>query len=214
MFVGVVGGGMANAQNAIVLQEFSETYTISGRQAASGDVVYSANSDFVIDDISEPTANAAMWLIKTSTDCFIRVGTDVGGDIGTTTETWYNTGGTSQGDPGTRTGTGTTVFQLGQLPDTVNIYNVNENTTAGSPSWANTPGGTSYTSDDKSTFFAPTTDAKYGRNIFCDALVTGGFDIDIVEGNFDIQFTFRKAGISDYTITFQGHARAQAVSEI
>jgi len=213
MLAGVVGG-MANAQNASAVQEFSETYTISGRQAASGDVVYSSNSDFVFDDISEPTSAAAIWLIKTSTDCFIRVGTDVGGDIGVASENWYNTGGTGQGDPGAISGTGTTVFQLGQLPDTVNIYNVNENTTAGTPAFTNTTGGTSYTSDDKSTFFAPVTDSKYGRRVSCTPFVTGGFDVDIDEGNFDIQFTFRKADISDYTITFQGHARAQATSEL
>ena len=82
MLAGVVGGNMANAAGVLSVQEFSETYTISGRQAASGDVVYSLNSDFVVDDISEPTSAAAIWLIKTATDCFIRVGTDVGGDIG------------------------------------------------------------------------------------------------------------------------------------
>jgi len=211
MLAGVVGG-MANAQNALGVQEFSETYTIAGRQAASGDVVYANFASDTIDSIITANSYAAIWLIKTSDNCYIRVGTD-GSSNTVTSENWYNTGGTAQGDPGARTGTGTTVFTLGQVPDTVNIYNVNENTTLGTPTWANTPGGTSYTSDDKSTFFNPTQDAKYGRTIQCNASAGPGFDFDVHEGNFDVQFTFRKADISDYTITFQGHGRASATSE-
>ena len=180
--------------------------TISGRIEANGDVVYSTWSDFALSPASASSqADAAIWLIKTATDCFIRVGTSGSGDFGT--ENWYNTGGTGQGDPGLWSGTGTDVFQLNEVPDTVNIWNKADNTTLGSPTFNLL--GSSYTSDDKTTFFNPTQDTKYGRRIRSSAFQSG-FGTDTEEGNFDIQFTFRKSGKDDYTITFQGHSRAQA----
>ena len=68
MLAGVVGG-MANAQNALGVQEFSETYTIAGRQAASGDVVYANFASDTIDSIITANSYAAIWLIKTSDNC-------------------------------------------------------------------------------------------------------------------------------------------------
>lgn len=186
--------------------------TISGRVEANGDVVYSTWSDFAISPSSAYSeGEAGIWLIQTATDCFIRVGANGTGDFGT--ENWYDTGGTGQGDPGLLTSAGTTVFQLNELADTVNIWNKADNSTQGTPSFSNTTGGTGYTSDDKTTFFSPTQSAKYGRKVLCIS-AQSGTGTTTEEGNFDIQFTFRKGGKNDYTITFQGHSKAVATVDI
>lgn len=189
--------------------------TVSGRTGETSPgtnyVVYAQAVDFEIAPGTASTiTDSAIHLIKTSTDCFIRVGCNASP---LTTEQWYNTGGTPQGDPGVSTGTGTNVFQLNEVPDSVNIYNVAETNTLGTSTFSNVNGGTSYTSDDKSTFFSPTTDAKYGRNIASDASCTGGFCSDIDDGYIQLQFTFRKTGADDYTVTFSGRARGNASVE-
>lgn len=182
--------------------------TISGRIDANGIVVYGNDVDFAIFPADASAGDrAAIWVIQTSTNCFIRVGRWISGNG----DTWYNTVGVSQGDPGLYTGTGTTVFELGEQCDSVNIYNSNDNTTdapsaQGSVTYIAIG---SYTSDDKTTFFAPTQDTKYGRQVYAQETETGiGFNTAV--GEVTVQFTFRKSGYDDYTITFRGRARANA----
>ena len=194
--------------------------TISGRYLMGSPivttdlVVYSVGSDFDIGPNGTAISQgaSAVWLIKSATDCFIRVAADAAPG----TDNWYNTGGTAQGDPGTRTGTGTTVFQLNDIPDTVNIYNVVDTTTVPTPDYGNNfSGATAYTSDDKVTFFDPSQDSKYGRGIVCDAeCINESFCGDTEDGRSVIQFTFRKSGKNDYTITFLQRARATASVEL
>lgn len=181
--------------------------TLSGRLDANGYVVYANDQDFQLaptDAFADD--RAAIWVIQTATDCFIRVGRWISGNG----DQWYNTGGTGQGDPGTYTGTGTTVFQLNEQCDSVNIYNSLDNSITGTPTF--TAIG-SYTSDDKVTFFAPTQDTKYGRYVWADAEELGiGTDTQI--GEVTLQFTFRKSGYGDYTVTFRGRARAVATADV
>lgn len=182
--------------------------TNSGRIDANGYVVYANDIDFEISPGSASASDtAAMWVIQTATDCFIRVGRATAGDG----DNWYNTGGTGQGDPGAWTGTGTTIFQLNEQCDTVNIYNSNDNSINGTPTFSVV--GTSYTSDDKTTFFAPTQDTKYGRRVICSAFQSG-FGSDQETGECTMQFTFRKSGYDDYTITFRSRANATASVDI
>jgi len=183
--------------------------TIDGQVEADGHAVYSSHSDFVIDDIATANGDICIWLIQTVDNCYIRVGAD--GAAGAS-DNWYDDLGAAQGDPGSRTTTGATIFTLGEVPDSVNIYNLADTTFVGAPAYA--AYGTAYTSDDKSTFFSPTQDAKYGRMIDSYASAGPGFDSDVEDGHIEVQYTFRKAGASDYTITFSGRARALATSEI
>lgn len=206
-----VCGGMANAAAKITVFNPTILGRTSATSPSSNYVVYMASSDFELaPGTAVATGTSAVWLIKTSTDCFIRVG---GNTSPAGTEQWYNTGGTQQGDPGLQTGTGTNVFQLNQVPDTVNIYNKLDNNTLGTCSFTNTSGGTSYTSDDKSTFFNPTQDAKYGRMVVAAASCTGGFCNDVDDGYTQVQFTFRKSGLDDYTVTFTARGRGNATVE-
>lgn len=177
--------------------------TIYGRVHANGLVLNSYDYAFDFDPafIAADT-DAALWLIMTSTNCYIRCGGGAAADL------WYNTAGVSQGNPGAYTGTGADIFELGEQPDSVNIYNANNNTISNAPVFSAV--GT-YTSDDKSTFFAPTQDVKYGRRVIA-ALSLDFPDVVVETGEITQQFTFRKAGYDDYTITFR--ARGEAECEI
>lgn len=179
---------------------------IYGRVHADGYVCLSDWLEFALSPASaSATADVGIWLIATADNCYVRCGVQGSGDFGI--EQWYNTSGTGQGDPGTIGSTGATVFELGAVPDTVNIYNANDNTIAGAPSFTNVSG--TYTSDDKSTFFSPTTSTKYGRRCNTSAFQSG-FGTDTETGEVTIQFTFRKSGETDYTVTFRGRATSEA----
>lgn len=196
-------GAAANMATGVASSNFSPT--IYGRIYANGIVAYALDIDFQFDPGPASAANhSAVWVIQTATSCFIRVGRWVN-SAGTT---WYNTTGASQGDPGAYTGVGTTVFDLGEQCDSVNIYNSGDTQTLGTSTFSN-PFGTSYTSDDKTTFFAPTQDSKYGRRVASSAFQSG-FGSDIEDGKTRLQVTFRKSGYPDYTIEFEVRARAQA----
>lgn len=187
--------------------------TTYGRIAANGDVVIGLSSDFEIAPTDAYSFGAVgLWLYRTSNNCFIRCGCDTA--IATSsTEVWYNTGGAGQGAPGSRYATGTDIFELGGVPDSVNIYNKSDTTLAGTPLVFQGL-GSSYTSDDKVTFFTPTIDTKYGREVQCEASYTGNFGSDGPhEARINVQFTFRKSGETDYTIEFSGRARAIAEVE-
>lgn len=182
---------------------------IYARQAAAGNALYVYASEFVFEGIANVDARAYVWLVKTATTCQIRLSeyhTDSGLGIN-----WYDTTGTGQGDPGNYSSTYAVAFDLNAIPDTVNIYTSNSTTVLGTPSF---PQIGSWTDDNKSTFFNPTQDVKYGRYVSCNAQAGPGFDNDTEQGYSTLQFTFRKAGYTDYTISFKYEARAYATSEI
>jgi hypothetical protein len=182
------------------------------RISTNGDAVYAnCHDDEVAPGDATATANAGIWVYRTSGNIYIRCGcSTVGNTIND--EDWFNTAGVSQGDPGPETGTGTNIFNIGtDAGVSVNIYIAAENTTTGSPLFFND--GALFTSDDKSTFFTPAENTKYGRWIQSVAQFTGSSGANLEEGNFDLQVTFRKAGETDYTITHKGHARGRAFVE-
>lgn len=182
------------------------------RVAASGDAWYAnSHDDQVAPNDATATAQGAIWVYRTGGNIYIRCGcTTIGNTING--EDWYNTGGVSQGDPGVESGTGTSIFDIGtDAGVSVNIYIAAENSTAGSPLFYND--GAAFTNDDKTTFFTPAEDTKYGRWIQSVGNFTGSSGVNIEEGNFDLQVTFRKSGETDYTITHKGHARARAFVE-
>ena len=198
--VGAKGGGGIGTWNP----------TIIGRISTNGVVVYSyGNDDSLEPNFAVGEADAGIWLIRTSDNCYIRCGGNAAGGLQNYTR-WYNTSGANQGDPGTRSGTGTNIFTLGLAPDSVNIYNVSDSTVTGTPIYATQ--GSSYTSDNKSTFFEPTIDTKYGRYVDCLASrnTTG---VTFEEGATTVQFTFRKSGETDYTVTFKARAESRAFVE-
>jgi hypothetical protein len=185
------------------------TPTILGRIAADGSVVYSNAIDTeLVPTSASSTATTAVWLIKTSSGCYIRTGGYAVGGSGGTNTRWFNGAGDSQGDPGVHTSTGTDIFILGTIPDTVNIYNKVDTDVNPTTDFSNVSGV--YTSNDKSTFFNPSQDVKYGRQAYCAASQTI-FGSDTEEGTFEIQFTFRKSGETDYTVTFKSHSKAIAI---
>lgn len=187
--------------------------TQSGRHSAVGFVVDSRGLDSVLSPGTSVAQGACeIWLVTDASDCYIRVAaTAVGNSIAD--DSWYDTASVDQGDPGNVGTSGTVVYQLNERPDSVNIYNAADNTVVGTPTFGNVTGGTAYTSDDKSTFFNPTDALKYGRKVDSDA-VQSGFGVKTTDGNFDIQFTFRKAGYKDLTITFNGDGYARAEVDI
>lgn len=182
------------------------------RIASNGDTVYARGRD---DQISPgpalSTADAGIWILRTGGEIYVRVGCDATGNT-VNIEQWYNTGGTGQGAPGTISSAGTTIFTIGgDTGVTVNLYIANAVTVSGTPSFSDVPGG-SWTNDDKSTFFTPTADTKYGRRVVTSASQSG-IGISNEEGYTDLQITFRKSGETDYTITYRARADSEAFVE-
>lgn len=189
---------------------FQDTWnpTIFGRIEANGDVAYMYASEIVLSGIAVVDARSYIYVIKGASDTYIRVAryyTDT-----PLTDQWYNTVGVGQGSPGAYPSSWATVFQLNDIPDTINIYRTSQ-TQSEFPSF---PAIGSYTSDDKVTFFNPTQDVKYGGYVDCHADAGPGFDQETEEGTSKLQVTFRKAGRVDYTITFKVHAKAVATAEL
>lgn len=179
--------------------------TIFGRITANGYVVEGRDLVFTLGS-SGPSASCdvAIWVIQTSTNCYIRVGIN---DNPNLVNTWYNTSGVSQGDPGDTNTTGATVFELGEQCDTVTIDHT-DTSDNGSPTFTNPPSGGSYTDNSS---FSPTTDVKYGREIQVLDVSSLGFTPE--EGSLTFDVTFSKTGYDDYNITFSAKARAESTWE-
>lgn len=173
--------------------------TIAGRISANGVVAYGNEFHFSLSTPGPAAyAETGLWVIQTVDNCYIRCG--ISGNPNTTNQ-WYNTSGVGQGAPGVITGAGTTIFTLGELCDEVRIDHT-EVTTLGTPTFNNV--SSTYTDN---TFFTPTQDAKYGRTV--DAYMTSAPDPATPDdGRIQLAVTFRKSGKNDYTITFEGRARA------
>lgn len=190
------------------LQAFAPT--VSGRLGLGtflSRVVEGSGEDYVFGGSSSANGSCSVWVLRTGGDVYIRVGCNGSGSV-VFEEAWYNQAGADQGDPGTEASAGTTVFQLNEDVDSVNIYasafDVNDQ---GSPSFSAV--GT-FTDDQKTTFFLPTADVKYGRLLDCD----GGGGSGNNTGRMSIEVTFRKAGYEDYTVKFTGYALADWESDI
>jgi hypothetical protein len=188
---------VANAAGAV---GFSPT--IFGRINANGLVAEGRDQEFAV---GAPGPNAscdvAIWVIQTSDNCYIRVGIN---DDPNLVNTWYNTSGTSQGDPGNTNTTGATVYELGEQCDTVTIDHT-ETTDSGSPTFTNPPSGGTYTDNSS---FSPTTDTKYGREI--QVLDVSSTSLLAEEGTCTFAVTFAKTGYDNATVTFSIKARALA----
>ena len=196
MFVGVVGGGMANAQNKV--STFAPTQY--GRHSAIGYVALGDDYTFNLGSPG-PTASCdvGIWVIQTVDNCYIRVGIN---DNPNVVNTWYNTSSVSQGAPGLISSTGATVFELGEQCDTVTIDHT-DTTVASTPTFATV--SSSYTDNSA---FAPTQDAKYGRQV--QVADISDLSPTPTEGYVTFDVTFSKAGLDDYNIIFSVFGAAQA----
>lgn len=190
--------GASAAKAATAAAAFSPT--IYGRVEASGYVALGDDYTFNL-GAPGPTASCdvGIWVIQTVDNCYIRVGIN---DSPNTVNTWYNTGGASQGAPGLISSTGATVFELGEQCDTVTIDHT-DNTVASSPTFATV--SSSYTDNSA---FAPTQDAKYGRQV--QVADISSQSPTPTEGYVSFDVTFVKAGLDNYNITYRVYATALA----
>jgi hypothetical protein len=177
--------------------------TIFGRISTNGHVAIGDDYHFNLGSAG-PTASCdvAIWVIQTSTNCYIRVGINDDPNI---VNTWYNTSGSAQGDPGNTSTTGATVYELGEQCDTVTIDHT-DTTIASTPTFTNPPSGGSYTDNSA---FSPTQDIKYGREI--QVTDVSALNPIATEGTVTFAVTFSKTGYDDATVTFT--IRAKALSE-
>ena len=203
----------ASVVNATQRRDDAFAPTLSGRETTdspgSQHVVYANGDDFELSPVSA-SANgyAGVWVIQTATDCFVRCGADATGNLAD--EDWYNTSGAAQGDPGSRAGTGTTVFQLNETCDEVRISHSGDVDVIGTCTYGNITGGGGYTAGS---FFTPTQDTKYGREVLASSSQSGlGSTTEI--GYTEIEITFRSSGKADYTVSFTARGRAIATVDI
>ncbi len=155
-------------------------------------------------------ADTWIWVVFEGGDIEIRVAADFNGNL-VEDSAWYNPSHVDQGAPDTNLVPGTTVFQLGETTGvTVNIFSFRANTPDG---LSETKVGT-FTDDDKSTFFAPSASVDYGWNYEARAVDPPGAGENNSVTDWAVrQFTFRKAGFEDYTISFGQEVDATAASE-
>lgn len=178
--------------------------TLYGRIEANGDVCYGRDIEF---NLGSPgpnaTARSYLWVVQEGGACKVYCAVNNSPNV---TNQWYNTGGSPQGAPGTWPSSGAVILDIGEEVDSVNIYTVAENDlgTTGTLSFGEV--GT-FTDDDKTTFFAPSSGVDYGGYVDCNNPSTPP-SANSCEGERVIQFTFRKSGRDDLTYTFQAHAYA------
>lgn len=196
---GLIVGGFLN-RGSTGVSSFSPT--IYGRQAAVNYVVYAFGDTETIDFPAGAGSGCDIVLYATASDIELRVSAAATGNVAVDEE-WYDTSGTP-GDAGSGY---VTIFKLNERTDvTVNIYTSNQTVGFGDGVTFSDQG--TWTDDDKSTFFNPTNATNYGSTVDCDSSQTvPGSDAD--QGYFTLQFTFRKTGYNDYTISFQAFAQSQ-----
>lgn len=181
---------------------------------------FTTTPDYVTQSIQEDEdpvssqcySRAQIWVIDTGSDIEIRVASAGNGNQ-TDDDLWYNTSDVSQGAPDTDRVPGTKVFGLGERTGvTVNIYTVSADGVIPTlqDGWTRTKLGT-FTDDNKSTFTTLSTSTDYGYLYRIDADDPAG--TGEVSGDFGehvVQFTFRKTGYTDYTVTFEQYVDATA----
>lgn len=169
------------------------------------DVVVEADGSSTEVGPASADADTHLWVIASGGEIYLRVAGEWGGDTGFAE--WFNPAHVSQGAPDTNRVPGTDVFLLGDRTGvTVNIYTLTLFTEPGL-TWNKI--GT-FTDDDKSTFFALTNDVQYGYQYSANADDPGN---DTVGGISAVQFTFRKAGLEDYTIIMSMACSADATDD-
>lgn len=187
--------------------------TVDGREAAVNHVLEVYGEDYVFGGNSTADASGRIYIWATASDIVIKVGGNASGNVSTDVLWWDNdspSNSATAADYSPASG-GTTIFSLGERTGvTVNIYTSNETTGFGSPTF---PEMGTWTDDDKSTFFNPTNSTAYGGGVDCDASASMGAGPDSHQGFRTLQFTFRKTGYSDYTISFQAYVEALAEGE-
>lgn len=182
-------------------------YEILGRPyITTGDEVLESTGVDVELGTSTAEAHSEVYIWATATDVEIRITGSAGGSTTEECE-WFDENGVSQGT--TSPLSATTIFKYGSRTGvTVNIYTSNSGLPSDGCSRAKR--GT-FTDDDKTTFFNPTNSTKYGYELDCEAR-DPPFDPPPQSGGtiMQIQFTFKKSGASDYTITFSVQVAASA----
>lgn len=187
--------------------EFSPTIEGDYLERVGGAAVVEAFSEELL---GGNTSTTTIWVDATASDIEIRCQGLANGSDPASSQTWYDETGVDQGDPDTNRTPGTRIFFLGEKTGvTVNIYTSSVTLTpSGDPGASRTKLGT-FTDDDKTSFFTPVTATEYGYELKCRA--TSG--TQSASGGQNLQFTFRKAGYTDYTITFQSEGSADYLTE-
>ena len=181
-----------------------------------GDSIGVQATDFVVGSLgddeeagnSSASADTDLWIVATGGNIHIKVSGTASGNSAADVD-WFNPAHATQGAPDTNRVPGTTVFSLGEITGvTVNIFTIRANVPDGLTS---VKIGT-FTDDNKSTFFTPVADTDYGYayNADADDPPSAG-EVDAVTDYSVRQFTFRKAGFNDYTITMGTNVDAGAL---
>lgn len=197
---------VANAARAVAS---AFAFTRYGQQAADGDAAYISAADFADNAVVSNAARGHIWVEMTATNCFIRVA-ETHEDSASVNQ-WYDTTGANQGNQGTYLSASSDLYELGEQPDSINIYTVSTTNTAGAPTFSAIG---SYTDDNQTTFFAPTQDVKYGKYVNSETIAGPGFDSDLEQGEVRMKFTFRKAGYDDVEVEFIIESRSLSTSEL
>ncbi len=166
-----------------------------GRFAGDGNVVLCIADDFGIGS-SDASSDFLVWIETSATDCFIYIEGDANGNVAAVID-WFDSGGGNQGAPGADR----LVYQLNERPDSVNIFTSALDDTDTGINQQALPGGGAFTDDDKTTFFNPVDTTEYGWKLDGFADDPG---VSIANGDMTVQFTFRKAGYADLTVSFKG----------
>lgn len=176
--------------------------TYLGQLSTEGDgYVVKAWGDDLTEGSSSSTARTELCIKTTASETYVICNANGTGNGGGVDEAWYIPTDSDQGAPGTDE----VIFTLGERIDSCNIYTAAVDEDAAN---VRTPLGT-FTDDDKSTFFNPSDATLYGTRIVCTAMDSGGGP-DTQFGGMTMQFTFRKTGFTDLTLTFKGYNTADA----
>lgn len=181
--------------------------TILGREwLGTGDEVIKATGVDVEFGTSTADGITELHIWNTGSDIEIRIEGSASGSSQETVE-WWDDQEVNQGTPGVPE----PVFQLGEVTGvTVNIYTVDDGVPGANGGLSRQKLGT-FTDDDKTTFFSPTASTKYGYELTCECRDPPLNPPPQSDGDTAIlQFTFRKAGYADYTISFGNQSVASA----
>ena len=177
------------------LSDFSPTVTGQQVGTGSGYVGYAWAYNIYAWTTAYTLARIGLWVIQTSTNCYVRVGGTYGVGTGGTGYKYYYTPTDSAHTLNyDYTGLGDTMFALGEQCDTVTIDHTLTTTDSGF-----TTGNVGSTYTDASAF-APTQDTKYGRYIT--DTQSGYYGVDTSDGEYQFDITFSKSGYNDYSISF------------
>ena len=182
---GTTGGGGGSPP-------FTPTYL--ARQSATSTPTVEAVGESYRPSPTSGLAETWLWIETTASETYVRLDANASGNL-ISTEEWWNPSDVSQGAPGVDED----ALTLGARVDSVNIYTANYTQVVSGADMIMVKQGT-FTDDDKITFFNPTNGVNYGWKLEASASDPGG-DRTLI-GYANIQFTFRKAGFADLTVTY------------